>query len=111
MIKSYIFKPAFSAADPAVIELINTGPLPLTTIPCDPPSPGETLIDLRKEKNRYLLLLTVSCLNNPPVTADNVSMANSQVILLVKILNYMQSKQIILWTKAISSRWLDYRSQ
>ena len=48
IIKSYIFKPAFSAADPAVIELIKTGPLPLTTIPCDPPSPGETLIDLDK---------------------------------------------------------------
>ena len=48
MIKSYIFNPAFSAADPGVTELINTGPLPLTIIPCDPPSPGETLIDLGK---------------------------------------------------------------
>ena len=59
MIKSYIFKPAFSAADPGVIELINTGPLPLTTIPCDPPSPGETLIDLRKATTKLVLLTLV----------------------------------------------------
>lgn len=53
MMKSYIIKPAFSAADPAVIELINTGPLPLTTIPCDPSSPGETLIDLGKSNDDH----------------------------------------------------------
>ena len=59
MIKSYIFKPAFSAGDPFVIELIKTGPLPLTTIPCDPPSPGERSIDLGKEK--IIILLLVLC--------------------------------------------------
>ena len=57
MIKSYIFKPAISAEDPFVIELIKTGPLPLTTIPCDPSSPGERLIDLGKEIHNLIALV------------------------------------------------------
>ena len=59
MIKSYIFKPAISAEDPFVIELIKTGPLPLTTIPCDPSSPGERLIDLGMEEIDNLIALVV----------------------------------------------------
>lgn len=81
IIKSYIFNPALSAVDPAVIELINTGPLPLTTIPYDPPSPGETLIDLKNAMTNYSSILSFAtiCFNHYNIiTADGASFLNGK---------------------------------
>ena len=62
MIKSYIFKPAFSAGDPFVIELIKTGPLPLTTIPCDPTITGGKIDRPREGEDNHLITCVVSTL-------------------------------------------------